>query len=303
MKYSNLKINYSYLGLAFVSFLLLQSCFGEKTELIELDTIILVSDKIGTSGKEKIPKTFIEVALPLEKCDKANFRLIPTLIRMDEKESKRSLAFDLKSRSGNTENPRLAKRFIEEELQTYDIGDAFAAENPPLRDLKSQMDTFLSSKSKKAKVFYFSKDGESSEQYNGQEVIFTLEELLTAINQSLCEDIPSQIIVVFNPPPTETIPPNPPSVETDIEMIFNKIGDVDVSPDIRMELIDNYIEYFTENAEVKEFGEEGTIVELTPIRTYLEKIALYKTTDHIEIKETLKNENGKYWEIRVIEHH
>lgn len=93
------------------------------------------------------------------------------------------------------------------------------------------------------------------------------------------------------------------SAEIKVEEIFNTIGDMNVDPNERIELVPKYLSSFAENAYVKVIGTNGTSFEPEPIKDYLKKIAFFRSLKKIEIIEALKNNNGEYWEIRLKEHH
>ncbi len=86
---------------------------------------------------------------------------------------------------------------------------------------------------------------------------------------------------------------------------FQPLIDHSKSDEERLAEIDGIItKYFTSTATVTEYGSNKTIVEpAMPARDYMNKIALFRTLERIEIMEAEKDNSGKIWNIKVIEHH
>ena len=81
------------------------------------------------------------------------------------------------------------------------------------------------------------------------------------------------------------------------------VGNKNAPPEERINSIEHHLPLFSDDAMVKETGENGTSFEPVPIKEYFKKIALYRSLKKIEIIEALQNEEGEYWEVRLREHH
>jgi hypothetical protein len=134
--------------------------------------------------------------------------------------------------------------------------------------------------------------------------------LVAMIRDSICAAAAPAFSVIYQQQgtatsaPPATYPGSPaPASSAPIEAVFNEIGDKNVDPEKRLTMIAGKMSLFAPNALVKEIGDAGTSSEPSPVAEYLEKIALYRSLDRIEVLEALQNEQGLYWEIRLKEHH
>lgn len=89
-----------------------------------------------------------------------------------------------------------------------------------------------------------------------------------------------------------------------IEVEINAIGNRNNTTNSRLELIDDYLNNYTKDADVIILGKNsGNTLEIIPIKDYLERIAYFKTLKFIEVKEMLLDDKGLIWELRIIENH
>lgn len=88
-----------------------------------------------------------------------------------------------------------------------------------------------------------------------------------------------------------------------IQDVFNEIGNSKISHEARLSMIEEHINLFSEDSYVRVIGSNGTLFAPEPIRTYLGKIALFRSLKQIEIVEKRKNDSDKYWEIHLREIH
>lgn len=168
---------------------------------------------------------------------------------------------------------------------------------------KVQLKSFL--KKNKTNTYIYSEES-GLEDYEGVKIFSSTKNLQEAIMAGACKNTSNKVYVLINPTMEEGKDENDDetlSSPNELTQVFNQIGEKGVSPDIRINLIDGRLGIFSEDAQVKEFGKNGTLVAMTPVRDYLEKIAFYRTLEKIEIREALQNANNRYWEVSLVEHH
>ena len=93
--------------------------------------------------------------------------------------------------------------------------------------------------------------------------------------------------------------------ETEQEAIVNfiiKISDVNKSSDLRAAEIRLNEDLFTENATVSILGKYGTLVRIEPIEDYLSEVSLLTRQMAFEVKDIVKNSDGKIIEFSIIEY-
>ena len=93
--------------------------------------------------------------------------------------------------------------------------------------------------------------------------------------------------------------------ETEQEAVVNfitKISDVNKSSDLRAAEIRLNKDLFTENATVSLLGKYGTLLTIEPIDVYLSKVSLLTRQMAFEVKDIVKNSDGKIIEFSIIEY-
>lgn len=93
--------------------------------------------------------------------------------------------------------------------------------------------------------------------------------------------------------------------ETEQEAVVNfitKISDVNKSSDLRAAEIRLNKDLFTENATVSILGKYGTLLTIEPIDVYLSKVSLLTRQMAFEVKDIVKNSDGKIIEFSIIEY-
>ena len=134
----------------------------------------------------------------------------------------------------------------------------------------------------------------SSEDVNNVNVIY---KMMTKEPVNFPEDNTPN---VNNEGKDEVVPPN---LYASISDIFNSLGNNNIDPKTRLSRIAEYDTLFASNCYVKEIGANNTAFEPIPIADYLERLAINRSLDSIEIIEALADDQGKFWEIRVKENH
>ncbi len=139
-------------------------------------------------------------------------------------------------------------------------------------------------------------------------VVGDFDGLLAALRDSCCSAAHTHYNILYRNPQANrtalpTIGDGGPIPSAGIEAFFNQVGDKEVDPEKRLDLLRQNLDLFAPNAYVKEVGEAGTVSEPVPLVEYLEKIALYRSLEKIYVVEALQNEEGRYWEIRLKERH
>jgi len=267
------------------------SCGAERHEL----GITFVYDKPLGENQSGYPNYFKEIALPFNaSCTEESKDFLPkpiNVIRLDiNKTEIETNAWYFESIGDNTID------FSTTWLEVY-----FKDSLPPAYLFEESkgivsIESFI--EKNKENTFIYSEESDL-EEYEGVKVFSSTKKIAEEIKGKACKNTEGKVYVLVNPEMNEP----PPIPSNGIASIFNEIGDKEVSPDIRLNIIDDKLKTFTEDSNVKEFGKNGTLVALTPIRDYLEKIAFYRTLEKIEVTDALKNPDGKYWEVSLVEHH
>lgn len=295
-----MKKQFKFLMPFFSIIVLMSSCSCDRKEL----GVTFVFDK-PLETANKYPSYFKEIALPFSsECDEGCIDFLPKPIsvsRLDiSKKEIKTNAWYFEAMGDNTVD-----------FSTLWLGTYFTDSIPPTylsepQGNKIQLESFV--KKNKTNTYIYSEES-GLEEFEGRKIYNNTKSLQEAIMADACKNTSNKIYVLINPtmkgeeitPPDDEV--SPPSLPNEVTQVFNKIGERGVSPDIRINLIDGRIGIFSEDAQVKEFGKNGTLVAMTPVRDYLEKIAFYRTLEKIEIKEALQNTNERYWEVSVVEHH
>ena len=98
---------------------------------------------------------------------------------------------------------------------------------------------------------------------------------------------------------------NPGTTDSAQEAVVNfiiKISDVNKSSDLRAAEIRLNEDLFTENATVSILGKYGTLLTIEPIEVYLSKVSLLTRQMAFEVKDIVKNSDGKIIEFSIIEY-
>ncbi|MFY8011141.1 MAG: hypothetical protein ACOVRG_04115 [Saprospiraceae bacterium] len=93
--------------------------------------------------------------------------------------------------------------------------------------------------------------------------------------------------------------------ETEQEAVVNfitKISDVNKSSDLRSAEIRLNKDLFTENATVYKLGKNGTPIGIVSIEDYLSEVSLLTRQMAFEVKDIVKNSDGKIIEFSIIEY-
>jgi hypothetical protein len=90
-----------------------------------------------------------------------------------------------------------------------------------------------------------------------------------------------------------------------LENYLNEIGNRNISPEERREMISNIPNVqFTEDAVVKEIMSNGTVVGIPKeVNEYFERIAMFRSLDSIRVDSIMQNDEGEIWELHVKEYH
>jgi hypothetical protein len=277
---------------------LFSSCKCDRKEL----GITFVYDEPINETTTNYPSYFKEIAIPyMVECPEKCIDFLPKPINVSRIDiSKREIkttAWYFESIGDNTID-----------FSTTWLGQYFNDSLPPPYLLKpkgnkASIESFL--KKNQQNSFIYSEESDLKE-YLGIKVFNTTNKLVEELKANACQNEVGKFYVLVNPKMKhdnkEEDPVQNPSSE-EITSIFNKLGERNTSPEVRFNLIEGNLNKFSSGANVKEFGKNGTLVGLSPIREYFEKIAFYKTLESIEITDALKNPDGKFWEIRLVEHH
>lgn len=96
---------------------------------------------------------------------------------------------------------------------------------------------------------------------------------------------------------------NQPDQKAKITAAINGTGDPEVAPSERFARIRAYQSLFTENAHVKVYGDNGTVVANQSVSDYLEMISNYRTLDTIHVDKAALDKDSLCWEVHVREIH
>ncbi len=278
--------------------LFFSSCDCERKEL----ALTFIFDKPIGEASTGYPNFFKEIAIPYNvECSEEGIDFLPKPIsvsRLDlSKKEIKTTAWYFESIGDNTID-----------FSTTWLGEYFNDSLPPSylfepKGNQALVETFIEKNQQNS--FIYSEESDL-ETYLNVKVFNTTGKLVEALKANACQNTEGKFYVLVNPemkgdhPKEVAIIKN---LEEGIAAIFNKLGDKEVAPEIRFNQIEEYLNLFTADANIKEFGKNGTLVGLTSVRDYFEKIVFYLTLEKIEITKTLKKPDGKIWEVRLVEHH
>jgi hypothetical protein len=134
----------------------------------------------------------------------------------------------------------------------------------------------------------------------------SMESLILALNDTLCQPSFNDLSIdIFYNPDKGSFKSINVGKSTDVAEVLNILGNADEPPVDRFNRVEDYLSMFSNDADVKILGQvSGKIIdEPIAIKDYMERIAMFKSLDRIEVVEALKNDDGKIWEVRLIEHH
>lgn len=174
---------------------------------------------------------------------------------------------------------------------------------PSARD--GSIEQFLSFN--KDHTFIFSEDISEPNLYE-MPVYSKIQPLKKAVAEFICTKNPESLYILIltnskQPSVGNPISSGTPPVSSDNP--FLSLLDHMKSDEERLREVDNIINtYFTTSATVEQYGQNQTISEpAVSVRDYLNSIVLYRTIEKIDILKAEKDENGKIWNIKVLEHH
>lgn len=130
--------------------------------------------------------------------------------------------------------------------------------------------------------------------------------MVQELNDSLCSQTMDRTFnFIYSSVPADGIPPPPPPPlpDNNIAMVFDQIGNSEIDPEERLNTVPEVLGLFSPSAAVIVEETGGTAFEPAPIETYLEKIALFRSLEQIEILDAKTNAEGLCFEVRLREHH
>lgn len=290
--------NQTHLLIAFLLLTLMMSgCKSERKN----QGITFVFDKPISEEPSRYPPYFKEIAVPYQaECAEIAIDFLPKPIKV--------IRLDISKKEVTTN----AWYFEDIGDNTVDftstwLGEYFKDSIPPsyLSDpvgLEISVESFI--KKNQQNSFIYSEESDLKE-YLGIPVFNSSTKLVDAMKAHACQNKEEKNYVLVNPEMNEINSKDDPptNASSNLTSIFNQIGKKELSPDARLAMIGGQLDLFSSDANVKEFGKNGTLVGLTPVKDYFERIAFYRTLEKIEITKTLKNPEGKVWEVRLVEHH
>ena len=267
--------------------LFLLVCCGTPTNMIHLN-FHLKEPLVKEKGKP-IPKEIIDLLEP-RKCGVANYLVTMTVYRYDLNPVK-SEQITIPLSKGNELRDQLGFMAFEHYLADFkEQKNGISASE--LLFLPAEQNGVLSNHEddifSSGNVAFFCCGGTSNTFNN-------LEELKNTLNDSICLAEDNEVFeMVYNPNSVEGN-----FVSKQLENILKYIGNKDIVPSIRLKKIDEYVSLFAADAFVQEVGKNGTDFEPEPFLDYLSKVAKFQSIEYIEIVEVIKNEEGRYWKIRL----
>lgn len=124
------------------------------------------------------------------------------------------------------------------------------------------------------------------------------------INYLLSQERPGTTTPFPVPPSTPAAAAfHQPSMRARVTMALNDTGNPDAAPSKRFTKIAAYEALFTEDAHVKVYGDNGTIVANQSISDYLEMISNYRTIDTIHVDKAALLKDSLCWEVHIREIH
>lgn len=284
------------LFLCFINFIFI-GC-GEKATPVELE--ILIYNKIAGSNSEKYPKSLQDICQPFIAVgdNKTDYSLTPISVKRIDLNKK----FEIDYLGNKAGNPSKIK-FVQRELKNY-FEDSFICElltlpNGNISNIQSHYESIKN----KNNCFVFSSD--ESLAIDGKVIYHSIGELRNAISKYLIENKDFKIFIEYEPQNTNSEPGEDDPLSTELDNIFRQMTDLNVSPDERSKLIPIFLsQSFASNSTIEEFGEnKGIRVGIKSTEVYFNEIVMSRSISKIEIMEAKKNQDGKYWTIKIIEHH
>ena len=294
----------SFISLCLVALALcLGSCKKNKTRNVNID--LHTDAPLSSENDQLLPKEILKLLEPIE-CEGADNAIVTITVHRHDFNPVKTAAIEIPVSGASALRKKLNMLAFEHLKAEYANNSAAfpnveilyaPADGTGSGDLPAGQDNVT-----------FSCCGESGGQQDAVPGLAkNFDALVAMIRDSICAAAAPAFSVIYQqrgaaPPAISTGSPAPAS-SASIEAVFNEIGDKNTDPEKRLEMIAGKMSLFAPNALVKEIGDAGTSSEPFPVAEYLEKIALYRSLDRIEVVEALQNDQGLYWEIRLKEHH
>jgi hypothetical protein len=290
--------------------LCLASCNKSKTRNINID---LHTDAPLSSENDKLlPKEIVKLLEPVE-CEGAGNAIVTITVHRHDFNPVKTGTLEIPV-SGASALRKKLNMLAFEHLKTEYANNASAFPNAeilytaaPADATGTGIDGGLSTVQENFTFTCCHESGNQQDAAQGHANNFNT--LAAMIRDSICASAAPAFSVIYQKQATGAtalpLAPSEPATATpsSLETVFNEIGNKNTDPEKRLELIAGKMSLFAPNALVKDIGEAGTSSEPFPVAEYLEKIALYRSLDRIEIIEALQNDQGLYWEIRLKEYH
>jgi len=271
-----------------------KSCDKIDTEQIEIEIVLF--EPFESSLSPLFPNEIINILKPLNcLCNETkNVAFTPVVVNRKDLSIKSTHDY-LSHQTGNNAKILMVERAFKNYFEDIHkpVSDSLFSSN---KGNNSTFENYIEINKEKSNVFVYSTNGDFKTNFS--KIYTSTADIVVAISELICKGVKGKITIVIAPNEHN------PSIPNDLQEIFRQITDLNVSPDERMELIPVFLsQSFANNSTIEEFGENGTRVGITPTEEYLNKIILSRSINKIEILGAPKNPEGKYWTIKIIEHH
>jgi len=290
--------------------IIIPSCKQVSMNKVNLD--LYLDEPILNKSQTEIPKNILKILEPLE-CGENNVIVELTVHRYDF-DSIRTLKPEFSLSGMNSFRQMMGvlsfkhHQTIFSDNPVFDSNEIFYVQSAENHSLDNEKNI-----EKDDSFFYFNKNNPTSSNPDKQ-VFSDFKSLTKALRSSLCNSDKTQYAILYKSVTNDDVKvksvvdndeENTESENEDalINKLFNKIGDKDVDPEKRLELVDQNLSLFSNNAMVKVIGKNGTVFRPTPIQDYLRKIAFSRSLESIDSIKGFKNEDSLYWEVRLKENH
>lgn len=186
---------------AFIIVFTVQSCkiFEDKT-VIQVPLTITTFEKLG-SKNDKFPSFFEKLCDPFETSSevKSNFAPYPIVVkRLDIPNGDVPLNIIADEKNSNTNSLSYRKNIVKKYFQDNSLGNVLTQDPAANVDKTNTINSYISSLSKKSKVFFFSTSAKNN-TYNNSILYDDADSLTTAISKYLSEEGKSDIVIILNP--------------------------------------------------------------------------------------------------------
>ncbi len=185
--------------LLFVPFIIITLLSCKEKNVIQVPLTIATFEKLGNKN-DKFPSFFEKLCDPYETNSeiKTNFAPYPvTVKRLDLPNGDFALNIIADEKKSNTNSLSYRKNIVKKYLQDNTLANILTLESANV-DKTSAINSYISSLSKKSKVFFFSSAAKNN-VYNNSTLYDDADSLTNAISKYLSEEGKSDIVIILNP--------------------------------------------------------------------------------------------------------